>query len=139
MRHRKRPHPGETETARWVMTTFIRRDDLRRRHPQALRDGPDGGFCGELCAMLGEGSAAAEDVRAVFARGLEKRPRQRYDVFLEYRQACPLGLTPAGRGQLLIFLLAKAGSISPFPTRKSSGSICTTRKTRTAAWSIRIC
>ncbi len=108
LRHRKRPRPGETETARWVMTTLIRRDDLRHRHPQALRDGPDGGFCGELCAMLGEGSAAAEDMRAVFARGLEKRPRQRYDVFLEYRQACPLGLTPAGRGLLLIYLLAKA-------------------------------
>jgi glycosyltransferase involved in cell wall biosynthesis len=111
LRPRKRPGDGETGAARWVLATLMRRRDLRRKYPQALRDGPDGGFCRELCAMLGETSAA--DVRAVFARGLEKRPRQRYDAFLEYRQACPLGLTPAGRAELLIYLLAKAGEHVP--------------------------
>ncbi len=47
------------------------------------------------------------------ARGLEKRPRQRYEVFLEYRQAHPLGLTPAGRAALLIHLLFKSNEHVP--------------------------
>src|SRR4051794_3147661 len=56
LRPRKRPRPGAAETARWVLTTLLHRNDMRRRHPQALRDGPEGGFCRELCALLGEQS-----------------------------------------------------------------------------------
>jgi glycosyltransferase involved in cell wall biosynthesis len=113
LRKRKRPGDGEAEAARWVLTTLMFRADLRRRYAQPLRGGPDGGFCRELCAMLGERSAAADAVRAVFARGLEKRPRQRFDCFLEYREAHPLGLTPAGRAGLLVYLLAKSAEHAP--------------------------
>jgi glycosyltransferase involved in cell wall biosynthesis len=108
LRKQKRPGAGEAAAARWVLAALMTRRDLRRRCPQAFHDGPDGAFCRELCAGLGDGSDAARDVRAVFARGLEKRPRQRYDLFPEYRQAVPLGLTPAGRASLLIHLLLTA-------------------------------
>jgi glycosyltransferase involved in cell wall biosynthesis len=110
---KKRPEAGETATARWVLTTLIRRKDLRRRHPQALRDGAAGRFCLELCASLGEQSAEANAVRAVFARALEQRPRQRYDVYHDMRNAFPLALTPAGRARFLVHLLQTANELVP--------------------------
>ncbi|HBI46256.1 MAG TPA: hypothetical protein DDY78_25890 [Planctomycetales bacterium] len=109
----ERPQAGETATARWVLTTLIRRKALRLRHPHALRDGVNGRFCLELCATLGEGSAEAEAVRAIFARGLEQRPRQRYDVFPDMRKAFPLALTPAGRARFLVYLLETAKHFLP--------------------------
>jgi len=105
---RDRPRAGEAATARWVLTTLMRRKDMRLRHPQALRDGATGRFCLELCAALGVGSAEAEAVHAVFARGLEQRPRQRYDATLDMRKAFPLALTPAGRAHFLVYLLETA-------------------------------
>jgi glycosyltransferase involved in cell wall biosynthesis len=109
----KRPEAGETATARWVLTTLMRRKDLRLRHPRALRDGAGGRFCLELCAALGERSAEAKAVRAVFEQGLEQRPRQRYDVYHDMRQAFPLALTPAGRALFLVHLLETAQQLVP--------------------------
>ena len=112
LRRRKRPGPGETEAARWVFTTLMTRPDLRRRFPMALRDGPDGGFCRELCAPCSDRNPPLTSEPSSPAAS-EKRARQHHDVFLEYRQAHPLGLTPAGRAGLLIHLLFKANEHIP--------------------------
>jgi glycosyltransferase involved in cell wall biosynthesis len=109
----RRPKAGATATARWVLTTLMRRKDNRFRHPRALRDGAAGRFCLELCATLGEQSAEAEAVRAVFARRLEQRPRQRYDVYADMREAYPLALTPAGRAGFFVHLLETAPQLVP--------------------------
>ncbi len=101
-----RPSADDAATARWVLATLIQRKDMRSRYPRALQDGVVGGFCQELCATLSETEAAA--VRAVFARRLERRPRQRYDVFPDMRSAFPLALTPAGRARFLVYLLETA-------------------------------
>ena len=106
------PGQGETEAARWVLAALMApRPPPSPSHRPARR--PRRRFLPGTVARCSAGSAAAGDVRAAFARGLEKRPRQRYFVFPEYRQACPLGLTPAGRAELLIHLLAKAAEHIP--------------------------
>ncbi len=103
-----RPKAGEAATARWVLTTLMRRKELRLRHPQGLREGANGRFCLELCTKLGEESPEAKAVRAVFARRLEQRPRQRFDNYPDMRKAFPLALTPAGRARFLVYLLETA-------------------------------
>jgi GT2 family glycosyltransferase/glycosyltransferase involved in cell wall biosynthesis len=110
----RRATPAEAET-RWGAVRFVvdllRGDaSLRKRFPHALSEGVNGAFCrwldGEGGDALGLSETARERVAAAFMATPGRHVLQIYRLRGDLRRAFPLGLTPAGRRELLQWLTA---------------------------------
>ena len=110
------PGPASTATDPWSAAAFLldrlRRDAaLRQRFPTALSDGADGAFArwlaGQGADELGLTVAGRSAVAEAFAVRPAKRVRQILAIRDDLRQAFPLGATPAGRRELLRWLMTE--------------------------------
>ena len=108
--------PGQVEVdsagaCRWILARLAGEPSLRRRYPQALSAGLDGGFAAWLlnreARQLRFSERAISNLRAVFSGQPDALPRLCWSLRPDLRQAFPLGLTPhPNRGQFLDWMLS---------------------------------
>lgn len=100
--------------ARFCIQLLRTRPDLRRRFPRALREGAGGAFhrwlVGEAAVEFALPTGAPAQIDQAFAADLSGRVVQRVLTDRDLLERCPLGLTPAGRRDLIGWLLGPGRS-----------------------------
>ncbi|MCS6851285.1 MAG: glycosyltransferase family 4 protein [Gemmataceae bacterium] len=106
--------PADASADLWgaarLIVGLLRRDaSLRRRFPEAVRQGPTGPYARWLTndgrQELGLDERAVHHIQEAFRRGLADRVVQAYEHLPCVRNLYPLALTPAGRLPFLQWLL----------------------------------
>lgn len=100
---------GTDGAARYILALLARSRRLRRRFPDALSRGSDGPLIHwfrQHAHRLGLTDRGMSHIQEAMALGLGEKGKRVLEVRRDLREVFPLALTPMGRGEFLVWLLA---------------------------------